>query len=49
MIAYALAAFLMSCSGLMLATNKWAAEFFAVALFATGTCLVTAVLLVAQV
>jgi hypothetical protein len=46
-VAYSLAAFLMSCSGLLMATKQWAAEFFAVALFATGTCAVMAILLTA--
>jgi hypothetical protein len=47
-IAYTLAVFLMSCSGLLLATKQWAAEFFAVALFASGTCAVMAILLTAM-
>lgn len=45
MIAYAISAFLLSCSGLMLATSKLAAEFFSIALFATGTCVVMAIML----
>jgi hypothetical protein len=44
-IVYSLAAFLFSVGGLLSATRQSVAEFFAVIMFASGTCVVVSVLI----
>ena len=44
-IVYSLAAFLLSAGGLLSATRQSVAEFFSVALFASGTCVIVSLLI----